>query len=139
MVLIFLLTVWISTDSHLNIVPPPQSIINVAELTLRRGATKMVMPEYPSESVKNHSTGIAVAQIEINADGEVDKLEVLEAPDLPIKNEVSGAVKQWRFQPQTIHGSPVRIRGKLTFYFVFDEEGRATVKNPKQPEPPPKK
>jgi len=93
----------------------------------------MMMPSYPEESEKNGTRGVAVAQIEINARGDVDQVDVLESPDAAIKDSVSSAVKQWRFQPQTIQGEPVRIRGKLTFYFVIDQSGRGKVENPKQP------
>jgi hypothetical protein len=29
-------------------------------------------------------------------------------------------------------GTPVSIRGKLTFYFEIDKDGKGVVKNPKQ-------
>ncbi len=116
----------------------PQKTIRVAEISLRRAANRIVMPVFPKASEANKVTGVAVAQIEFNAQGEVDKAEVLEAPDEQIKLAVAEAVKQWRFQPQQFDNETVRIRGKLTFYFVLDDRGRGRVENPKQPKQRPK-
>jgi hypothetical protein len=46
---------------------------------------------------------------------------------------VVSATKQWKFVPSKKQdGTPVSVRGKLTFYFEIDKEGNGRVQNPKQ-------
>jgi len=107
-------------------------VIKVAELSLRKAATKVVMPEFSNEAVKRNVSGIAVIQLLFDENGEVIRTKVLEAPDTLTRKAVDVAVKQWRFQPQKVNGDAVQIRGKLTFYFVIDRPGAGRVVNPKQ-------
>ena len=107
----------------------------IAEVSLRRAARKIVMPEYPKESIKHNSKGVAVAQLLYDETGVVIDVEILEAPDDSIKESVIKAVRQWKFEParaKSRQGPLVKIQGKLTFYFEIDERGKATVENPKQ-------
>lgn len=107
----------------------------IAESSLRKAAKKLVMPEYPEESVRQRSKGVAVAEIVYDEAGVVIYVEVLEAPDKPIKDAVSSAVRQWRFEPahaRSERGPLIKIQGKLTFYFVINDRGEARVENPKQ-------
>lgn len=91
------------------------------------------MPSYPQESIKRRAKGVAVAQIETNQEGDVSKVEILEAPDSMISTSVTEAVRQWKFRSSKIKDGPsVSVKGKLTFYFVIDDRGKARVENPKQ-------
>lgn len=85
----------------------------VPEGVLRRLAKKVVLPDYPEASKK--------------------RSYVLEAPDEEIKQSTLDAVRQWEFNPAFTgdERKPVRIRGKLTFYFVIDGQG-ARVQNPRR-------
>ena len=110
----------------------PPTIIRVAELSLRKTATKIVMPEFPVESIKQKASGVAVIKILLDENGAVVRTRVLEAPDSLTSKAVEVAVKQWTFQPQRVNGAPVAIQAKLTFYFVIDGAGVGRVVNPKQ-------
>src|SRR5687768_2306359 len=60
-------------------------------------------------------------------------LPFLEAPSKSIGDAVVTAVKQWKFVPSKKEdGTPVSVRGKLTFYFEIDKDGNGRVQNPKQ-------
>jgi TonB family protein len=104
-------------------VPQSAKTIRVSELVLRRSATKKVTPEFPETARRQKKTGVAVAQLEVNEAGMVTTVDVLEAPDPTIKAAVSDAVRQWEFKPTTLAGEAVRVRGKLTFYYVIDSQG----------------
>ena len=55
------------------------------------------------------------------------------APSKSIGDAVAKATKQWKFVPSKKQdGTPVSIRGKLTFYFEIDKDGKGLVQNPKQ-------
>lgn len=105
--------------------------VTVHETYLRKRATKTVTPGFPERAKKRGAQGVVVAQIDVNEQGEVAQVMVLEAPDPLIKEAVIKAIGQWRFNPPTIGGKPVRVRGKLTFYYVI-ERGKGRVDNPRQ-------
>ena len=107
-------------------------VATVSEKTLRKFAKIVVMPQYPDASQRAGAQGVAVAQLDINEEGTVSKVELLEAPDEATGNAVVMAVKLWTFERpiEDTTGKPIRLSGKLTFYFVI-ENGRGIVRNPK--------
>jgi hypothetical protein len=63
----------------------------------------------------------------------VIKTYVLEAPSKSIGDAVVISLKQWTFVPSKKQdGTPVSVRGKLTFYFEIDNKSNGRVQNPKQ-------
>lgn len=107
--------------------------IRVGEDGIRKSASKIVMPLYPEDAKKKRQQGPAIVEVQYDGNGDVTDVVVLEAPATSIGDAVSKAVWQWRFVPsKDQHGKPVNIRGKLTFYFSFDSEGKPRVENPKQ-------
>jgi TonB family protein len=114
---------------------PPQNdpAILVGEDGMRKSAAKTVMPAYPAEALKKHQQGVAVVELQFDGKGEITRVAVLEAPAASINEAVAAAVKQWKFTPsKRADGRPVNIRGKLTFYFEIDKDGKGRVQNPKQ-------
>ena len=107
-------------------------VATVPEKTLRKFAKTVVMPVYPDASQRDGAQGVAVAKLDINEEGTVNKVEVLEAPDDAIANALVTALKMWTFQRpiEDSTGKPIRLAGKLTFYFVI-ENGRGVVRNPR--------
>ncbi|HKY04492.1 MAG TPA: energy transducer TonB [Blastocatellia bacterium] len=105
--------------------------LRLHEISLRKRATRQVLPQYPEVSKKSGAKGVTVSMLDIDEEGNVAGVDVLEAPDSPIRAAVADAVKLWKFKPATVNGKPVRLRGKLTFYYVI-EGGNARVENPKQ-------
>lgn len=105
----------------------------VPEGVLRRLAKKTVLPDYPEASKKRGTAGRAVAQLDVDKEGRITGAFVLEAPDEEIKQAVLDAVRRWEFNSAFTgdERKPVRIRGKLTFYFVIDGQG-ARVQNPRK-------
>ena len=106
--------------------------VRVGEDGIRRSASKTVMPTYPEVSIRKHSQGVAVVELQYDGTGNVTDVRVLEAPDSEIAQTVRSAVHQWKFRPSTIHGQPLNVKGKLTFYYVIESDGQGHVRNPKQ-------
>ena len=117
---------------------PPKSIqdeqaIRVGEDGMRKSASKTVMPSYPEEALKKRQQGVVVVELQHDAKGDVVSTAVLETPSRSIGDAVVIAVKQWKFVPsKKPDGTAVSVRGKLTFYFEIDKEGKGLVQNPKQ-------
>ena len=124
--------------AFLERVPPKESEeneqpIQVDEAGMRKSASKTVLPLYPEDALKKREKGVAVIELQFDAKGDVVNTAVLEAPSRSIGDVMVTAVKQWKFVPSKKEdGTPVSIRGKLTFYFEIDKDGKGVVKNPKQ-------
>jgi TonB family protein len=107
--------------------------ILVGEDGMRKSATKTVMPAYPQEALKKRLHGVCVSEVQYDGKGDVTKVSILEGPADTIGDSVTQALKQWKFVPsKRMDGTPVNIRGKLTFYFEIDKDGKGRVENPKQ-------
>jgi TonB family protein len=110
-----------------------QPAIMVGEDGMRKLAAKTVMPVYPQEALKKRLQGVVVSELQYDGKGEVTSVSILEAPANSIGDAVTQAVKQWKFNPsKRADGTPVNNRGKLTFYFEIDKDGKGRVENPKQ-------
>ncbi|HKV37854.1 MAG TPA: energy transducer TonB [Blastocatellia bacterium] len=114
----------------IRVIANGQGTIRVSEASLRKAAVKIVTPEYPEDSKKARATGVAVASVGTDTSGNVESVEIVEAPDSSIKKAVDSAVRQWRFGQAFAGGKPVKVLGKLTFYYIIDSDG-ARVENPK--------
>jgi len=95
--------------------------VKVSELILRQLAIRSIKPHYPGTSVKNKNTGVAVAKVQIDQNGKVKTITVVQAPDAAISEEVRTAVRQWTFDiPKDMHLDDKTGRllsSTLTFYF----------------------
>jgi protein TonB len=67
-----------------------------------------VPPAYPSEARRLHIEGKVIIHAIINQDGTVGELRVMRG-QCPFAKEAVGAVKQWRFSPTLLNGTPVRV------------------------------
>lgn len=112
---------------------PNDEPIRVGEDGMRKSASKIVMPSYPTDALKNRQKGVAVVELQYDVKGDVVSAAILEAPSKSIGDAVVVALKQWKFVPSKKQdGTPVSVRGKLTFYFEIDKDGNGRVENPKQ-------
>jgi len=112
---------------------PNTEAIRVGEDGMRKSASKTVMPLYPEEALKKREQGVTVVELQYDTKGDVVDTSVLEAPSRSIGEAVVIAVKQWKFVPSKKEdGTPVSIRGKLTFYFQIDKDSKGRVQNPTQ-------
>lgn len=106
----------------------PRKIV-VHETTLRKKATKTVIPKYPEKAVKSKSAGVAVAEITVSEDGSVMNVKILESPNKLIDASMTEALKQWKFYSFYLNGQPQKVTGKITFYFVIENK-KAKVESP---------
>lgn len=107
------------------------SVATVPEGLLRKLAKTVAIPKYPAVSKRRGKNGVAVSDVSVDEKGNVTQIEVIEAPDEEIKCSVAEAIKRWKFLPANAEGKPVRLRSKLTFYFLL-EGGRARVESPRK-------
>ena len=79
--------------------------------------------------MKLQRAGVAVAQLRIDEEGTVRRVEILEAPSDAIAKSMTGAISRWRFV-RNIAGAGLEVTGKITYYFVISN-GTGTVLEPK--------
>jgi protein TonB len=83
-----------------------------AEWDVQPSVKKSVAPANPS-GVK----GMAMAVVTISADGSVASVAIDKSTDPSLEQPVVDAIKQWRFNPAKLNGSPVECSIKVPFKF----------------------
>ena len=107
----------------------PPYPIRVGEGVLRKKATNVVRPAFPDVAFKKEVTGVVVAWIETDEQGDMVSVTILQSPNKEIGSAVKKALARWRFAPTTLKGKPVGVAGKLTFYYEI-ENGVGLVLSP---------
>jgi TonB family protein len=111
-------------------------VVLVGPGVMRGLADSVVLPLYPTSSVKANHTGVAVVDVVVSSGGKVAKAEILQSPDEPISNAVVDAVKQWTFHPFLAGGVAVSMHSRLIFYFRVVKD-RPSVIDATRESPPP--
>lgn len=107
-------------------------IVKFAEPTLRSMTLSTPMPQYPRSSLLASVSGVAVAGVVVGADGHVERVDILQAPDAAIGAALRDALLTWTFRPlPAAPGSNERLRmqGKLVFYFTI-VAGKGVITTP---------
>jgi TonB family protein len=80
-------------------------------------------PSYPEEARKERITGQVVLQTIIMQNGSVrDDIKVLASADERLTKAAIAVVRNWRFEPATLLGSPVDVYYNLTINFRLDAD-----------------
>jgi TonB family protein len=87
---------------------PAPARVRVSQILMLQYLIRKVDPVYPPDALAKHLEGIVVVKITIDKEGSVYKAEnVSGLPELvPAALE---AVKQWKYQPYLLNGSPVEV------------------------------
>ena len=94
-----------------------------SQAAIEYAALDKPFPRYPARSLENGAAGVAVASIVVGFDGRMERVDVLEAPDADIAEELQNALELWVLP---VHpGGPARTAATMVFYFVIEAgEGR---------------
>jgi TonB family protein len=79
-----------------------------------------ILPSYPEEAVREQVHGEVAMDVTLNDDGTVQEVKVIEGNPL-LDNAATGAVKQWKYRPLTVHGKPV---DKFVVVITFEKSGK---------------
>ena len=75
-----------------------------------------VVPKYPDQARQQHVQGPVVLNALVGRGGSVQEVKVISGEPELVEAAVA-AVKQWRFQPQRLEGSPVEFETRITVNF----------------------
>lgn len=92
--------------------------IRCSENTLRKFATKRVLPEYPADAIKRRETGVVVVDVYLEHGGTLAKVAIVDSPSTSLATIVEQALSKWTFQVGVAAWRRYTVVGKLTFYFV---------------------
>lgn len=77
-------------------------------------------PKYPASSRRAKETGTVLLHVLINANGQVEKLSILESSGFDALDRAAlAAVQDWRFSPATNNGRAIQANVKLPIVFVL--------------------
>ena len=94
----------------------PESAVEESGSNADGSLLHRVEPEYPEAARQQNIQGPVVLEVHIGADGAVQQVRVGSGPPLLAK-AASDAVKQWKFKPRLINGSPVEMQTRVTLNF----------------------
>lgn len=99
-------------------------------------------PVYPEEARRARVGGIVILEAVIGKDGGVRDVFILKDLPFGLGAATADAVRQWKFKPATLNGTPVDVIFNLTTNFKLDErpdqfDGPVLGTPPPPPPPPP--
>ena len=81
-----------------------------------------VSPTYPEEARKSGLMGVVVCETIITAEGDVGAIKIVRTADEVFNQPTVDAIKQWKFEPATLHGEPVDVIYLLTVKYNLQKE-----------------
>ncbi len=105
--------------------------VTVGARSLLDAILSRTLPTYPPQALAAKSQGVVVATLSIGQTGNVERVEILQAPSPVIGDAVKSALATWRFREAKLDGRPIRVEGKLVFYFdINGTKGQVTLAEP---------
>ena len=103
--------------------PPPQASTPTGPVRIHAGIdpprkTRDVAPEYPVMARSTGAQGVVIIEATIDVDGNVAGTRVLRS--IPLLDAAAlDAVRQWKYAPARLNGSPVAVLVTVTVNFVL--------------------
>jgi len=99
--------------------PPSRSAKDLDQLPRKTGGPDA---RYPPEARRNGTEGWVLLELDISAEGNALRVQVLDWKGNPaFKESAKKAVRNWSFSPGTVNGKPVRatnLRQRITFNLI---------------------
>lgn len=94
----------------------PPKVIRVSTGVLAERAIKKVNPTYPPEAAAAKLSGEVLIEVTVDEEGNVAAAEGVSG-DRILAEAAIAAVRQWKFKPMKMSGTPVKVIGSLRFNF----------------------
>ena len=82
-----------------------------------------VAPQYPDLAREARIQGVVILKTLIDDEGNVADIEVLKSLPMGLSEAAVDAVKQWKFRPAMVDGTPVPANHNVTVNFQLSELG----------------
>jgi len=84
---------------------------------------KRIEPTYPPLAVSAHLQGVVILEAVVDEEGVVKEVKVLRAVNPLLDREALAAVRQWRYAPVVLNGTPVRFVLTVSLSFSLVDRG----------------
>lgn len=96
--------------------PPPSRVVRVGGAIVAPKMVKRVEPEYPPLAVQARLSALIILEAYVDTRGQVREVKVLRGA--PLFDEAAmAAVRQWRYQPLLLNGTPTDFVLTVTVHF----------------------
>jgi len=96
-----------------------QQRVRVSQGVIQRLKISEVAPSYPVEAKQAGVQGLVVLAAVIGKDGNIQSLKVLNSPSPALSQAAMDAVKQWKYRPFMLNGTPVEVDTQITVNFTL--------------------
>jgi len=103
-------------DSHSDAPTPILQRLNVSQGVSRGLLVKEVQPKYPANALRLRVEGSVQLLATVSKDGDISAVKILSG-DQQLAHAATDAVKQWKYKPYLLNGSPVEIQTQITVNF----------------------
>lgn len=102
--------------------PPPRAPVRVGGQIETPALVRKVDPIYPDVAVSARIRGVVILEANVDRDGRVTDVKVLRTANRLLDDAAITAVRQWRYRPLILNGSPEPfiLTVVLTFSLVED-------------------
>jgi periplasmic protein TonB len=97
---------------------PPPKRVRVSQGVLLGMIVSKVQPGYPRDAKKARINGPVVMQASIGTNGDVIDLRLVSGHPL-LAPAAMDAVKQWKYRPYKLNGTPIEVETTITFNFTL--------------------
>lgn len=118
-----LLLLHCTCSAEIESMPAPAAcVIQVGTIGLRLRATHAPLPPYPPETLHAGRSGVVVAHVQVQPDGQVGIISILESPDSETAAAVRATLGRWRFSAlaRSSRASDCIREGRSVFYFKLE-------------------
>jgi TonB family protein len=98
--------------------PAPQAPIQGGRVVPPRVISR-VQPTMTPDAVRNRIEGVVRLRGRVEVDGTVSNVEVLQSLDRGLDEAAVNALRQWRYEPATLEGVPVRVVMTVNMTFTL--------------------
>ena len=84
---------------------------------------KRIEPTYPPMAVSAHLQGVVILEAIVDEDGNVKDVKVLRSVNPLLDREALAAVRQWRYSPVVLNGTPVPFILSVSLSFALQDRG----------------
>lgn len=93
--------------------------IRVSQGVIQRLKISDVAPSYPAEAKQAGIQGLVILAAVIGKDGSLQSLSVLNSPSPVLSQAAMDAVRQWKYRPYVLNGTPVEVDTQITVNFTL--------------------
>jgi TonB family protein len=92
--------------------------IRVSQGVSQKLLVTKVPPQYPADAKDQHIQGAVLLKVNIDKEGNVYKVELISGHPLLTPAAIE-AVKQWKYEPYLLNGTPLEVETQVTVNFAL--------------------